>query len=121
MPNHMHILMTPKLSLAATKTLGSGDDIGETLDAVSPLSKIMHSLKSYTANEANRLMNRSGAFWQRESYDHWIRDDNELERVVQYIIWNPVKAGLAKRPEHWQWGSCYDRYQVDGNTSGWLA
>jgi len=80
----------------------------------------MHSLKSYTAHEANSILNRTGAFWQTESYDHWVRDDEELERIVSYIRDNPVKAGLVKRPEDWFWCSCQDRFLLDGDTGGWL-
>lgn len=43
-----------------------------------PLGVIMHSLKSYTANESNKLLKRSGAFWEAESYDHVIRDEREI-------------------------------------------
>ena len=42
------------------------------------LSTIMHSLKSYTAHEINKLLKRSGTLWQSESYDHWLRDEDEL-------------------------------------------
>jgi putative DNA methylase len=80
----------------------------------------MHSLKSYTANVANGILNRTGSFWQTESYDHWIRDDRELERVVNYIRGNPVTAALAKSAEDWYWSSCHDRYLYDGDTSAWL-
>lgn len=68
----------------------------ESPDNLSPLSKIMHSLKSYTANEANRFLGRTGPFWQRESYDHLVRDDRELVRIAEYIAHNPVKAKLVK-------------------------
>ena len=121
MANHVHALFTPNISLPPHEAVIDDATIGETADATSPLSSVMHSLKSYTANQLNRLLNRSGQLWQHESYDHWIRDDEELERVLLYIIWNPVKAGLVNRPEQWRWSSCYDRYQIDGDTTGWLA
>ena len=57
----------------------------EVSDSRSPLTIIMHSLKSYTANRANELLGRSGQFWQHESYDHWVRDVEELERIVEYL------------------------------------
>jgi putative DNA methylase len=81
----------------------------------------MHSLKSYTANKANAILGRTGRFWQKESYDHWVRDDDELERIVNCIRANPVKAGLCVRHEDWLWCSCQDRYLYDGDTSGWLV
>jgi hypothetical protein len=66
-------------------------------------------------------MNRKGQFWQHESYDHWVRDEEELERIVQYIEANPVDAGLAPRPHDFYWSSAHDRYLTDGDTTGWLA
>lgn len=117
MPNHVHVLLRP---LEGNITLPDALDVGEMADAASPLAGIMHSLKSYTANEANRRLGREGAFWQRESYDHWVRDDEELERIVYYIRYNPVKARLVTNAEDWPWGSCHDRFQKDGDTSGWL-
>jgi hypothetical protein len=59
------------------------------------LYKILQSLKSYMAREANKLLNRSGAFWQHESYDHVVRDGKEPERIVSYVLYNPVKTGLV--------------------------
>jgi putative DNA methylase len=81
----------------------------------------MHSLKSYSAHEANRVLARSGPFWQHESYDHWVRDETELERIVEYIAANPVKAGLAKQAHEWRWSSAYDRFQQDGALTAWLC
>ena len=57
----------------------------------------MHSLKSFTGNECNRLLGRGSAFWQDESYDHWVRDDDELHRIIDYVESNPVKAGLVNK------------------------
>ena len=94
---------------------------GERDDAKSPLSSIMHSLKGFTAHEANKLLRRSGAFWQHESYDHWVRDEDELERIVDYTNGNPVGAKLAPRAHDWSWGSAHDRYLTDGDNSGWLC
>ena len=84
------------------------------------LAKVMHSLKSYTAHETNKFLARAGSFWQHESYDHWVRDDDELERIVAYINANPVKAGLAQRACDFFWCSAHDRFLHDGDQSGWL-
>lgn len=81
MPNHVHLLVTPL--------------------ADHTLSSILHSWKSYTANEANRLLGRNGAFWQTESYDHVVRDDEDFQRLFDYIVYNPVKAGLCSEPQEW--------------------
>jgi len=47
--------------------------------------------------EANLLLGRTGAFWQHESYDHWVRNEREFNRIVAYIEENPVSAGLRLR------------------------
>jgi len=81
MPNHVHVVF---------KALP-----GHTL------SEIVHSWKSYTANTANQMLARTGAFWQREYYDHLIRDQGELERAICYVARNPEKANLKDWP--WVW------------------
>jgi REP element-mobilizing transposase RayT len=75
---------------------------------VHALDAILHSWKSYTASEANRLLNRVGCpFWQSEYYDHWIRDDAEFGHCCRYTEDNPVKAGLSSCPEDWPWSSAH--------------
>jgi REP element-mobilizing transposase RayT len=46
-------------------------------------------------------METHGTFWQHESYDHVIRNEKEFERIVTYIIENPVKAGLVEEWQQW--------------------
>lgn len=88
MSNHVHVLFTP---------------LREDGGTYYAMSKIMQSLKGYTAYEANRLLGRSGQFWQDESYDHAVRDADEYQRIVRYILNNPVKAGLVKGSKDWPW------------------
>ena len=66
----------------------------------------MRSLKGRTVREANLVLGRRGAFWQHENYDHVVRDEAELGRIVTYVLGNPVKAGLAARREEWEWSYC---------------
>jgi putative transposase len=69
-------------------------------------SKVMQSLKRFTAKEGNRMLSRSGQpFWQDESYDRLVRDSTEFERIVRYIEMNPVMAGLAPAPGDFLWSS----------------
>jgi REP element-mobilizing transposase RayT len=84
MANHVHLLIRP---------------------AIAP-AHLLKSLKGATAREANRLLGRTGeSFWQKESYDHWVRDHAEFLRIRAYIEGNPVKAGLVLRPEDFPWSS----------------
>jgi REP element-mobilizing transposase RayT len=52
---------------------------------------------------ANRELGRQGPFWQDESHDRVVRNENELNRVIQYVLDNPVKAGLVQTWEEWLW------------------
>jgi len=88
MPNHVHALFQP---LECNE--------GE----YHSLSSIMHSLKRYTAGTCNDVLGRKGQFWQRESYDHVVRDEPELDRIRRYIVNNPVRAGLVEDPADWPW------------------
>lgn len=134
MSNHVHVVLQPTDrrdegerhagSVPYEDVPRDGDAVSdEVSDGRSPLSRILHSLKSYTANRANEILGRTGRFWQAESYDHWIRDVGELERVVDYVVRNPVEADLCARPQDWTYSSAHDRFLQDGSTSGlvgWL-
>ncbi len=94
MPNHVHAIFTPLIDV---KT-------GEYFS----LRKIMQSHKGYTAKTCNDVLKRKGQFWQHESYDHFVRDINELKRIRKYVTLNPVKAGLVEYWDQWPW--TYSRY-----------
>lgn len=71
-----------------------------------PVTKILHSIKSYTALECNKLLDRKGTFWQSESYDRVIRSSDELENTIRYVLNNPVKAGLVEEWTNWPHSYC---------------
>ncbi len=50
--------------------------------------RIIHGVNRHTALECNRIRGAEGAFWQHESYDHWVRDADELERIIDYMEGN---------------------------------
>lgn len=56
---------------------------------------------SKTAALCNRYLGRNGAFWQHESYDHIVRSEREYERILAYIVNNPVRAGIVKDWRDW--------------------
>ncbi len=71
-----------------------------------PLWKVMQDLKKYTALNSNRLIGqRDVPFWDEESYDHLVRE-KEFNRILAYILNNPVKAGLVKDWRDWPWTYC---------------
>jgi putative transposase len=66
----------------------------------------MKSLKGASAREANRVLGPTAEpFWQKESYDHWVRNPSEFQKIRNYIEANPVKAGLAQNPQDYLWSS----------------
>jgi putative transposase len=94
MSNHAHVVFKPPEN---------------TNGKFQSLSTIMHSLKRHTARKANLLLGQEGVFWQHESYDHYVRDEAELGRIIQYVVNNPVKAGLVDDWRNWTWTYCrYD-------------
>jgi REP element-mobilizing transposase RayT len=76
------------------------------------LAEIIHSWKSFSAKRANVLLNCTGSFWQREYYDHLLRDEAEFERAVRYVAENPEKAGL--RNWRWVWVGGRDAHPTTG-------
>jgi putative transposase len=92
MSNHAHMLFDTSLQLPE-----EGVDLSswESLD-YEPLEYIMKRVKGPSGRFSNRLLGRKGRFWQQESYDHYVRNERELDRIVAYILENPVKAGLVK-------------------------
>src|SRR5258708_26451540 len=87
MPNHGHIVLSPMPNFA--------------------VSEIMHSIKSFTAHEANRILDRKGQFWAKEYFDRYIRDHRHFASTIAYIENNPVRAKLCKSPEKWPFSSAY--------------
>lgn len=84
MPNHVHALI----------------EVGHT-----PLSKIVQNWKSIVAVAANKLLGRTGRFWQPEYWDRFMRDEEQRRNAIRYIESNSVKAKLCRAPEDWPFSS----------------
>ena len=97
MPNHAHFLIKP---------LGGHS-----------LSAIMKNCKSFTAHECNRLLDRTGKFWQEDYYDRYIRDRDHFEKAINYIEMNPVKAELCEKPNDWKFSSAGCKWSADGSSA----
>jgi putative transposase len=95
MPNHVHVVLTPL----------QGED-----GSYYSLTSIMRFLKGRTARQANLILGRRGAFWQHENYDHVVRNEDELARIITSLLDNPVRAGLSHARGDWQWS--YHKYEV---------
>lgn len=83
MPNHVHVLF---------ETVGRY-----------PIGKVIHSWKTFTTREINKLLGRSGPLWQEDYFDTFMRDAEHKSNEVRYIERNPVKANLVHQPTDWRW------------------
>ena len=91
MPNHVHAVVTPH--------------------SEHPLTGIVQSWKSFSAHQINKILKREGAVWQRETFDHLIRDEPSFAKFASYTENNPVSAGLVDRAEDWPYSSARFREQ----------
>lgn len=94
MPNHVHVLIDTMIQLVDEQGL----IMNEIPEGYTQLKDIMKLIKGNTAYKSNKALGRQGKFWQKDSFDRYIRDEKELEATINYILQNPVKAGLV---EHW--------------------
>lgn len=89
MSNHVHALVLPEEGWA--------------------VSGIVHSWKSYTSNQANKMLGRAGKFWQEDCFDRYIRNERHYHKAIDYIEANPVKAGLCDDKTQWLFSSASRR------------
>ena len=78
MPNHVHLLITPV------------DDVEPNSFSSTKLEQILKSIKGASAAACNRLCDRTGSFWQADSYDHIVRSLEQLSAYREYITRNPL-------------------------------
>lgn len=86
-PNHVHVLIEMRQGWK--------------------LPAIVHTWKSYSAQQANRMLQRKGPFWFREYFDRLMRNEEHYGNTLTYIEENPVKAGLVDRAEARRFGSAH--------------
>lgn len=100
MSNHAHVVFKPNIS---EKELVEKRVEGRLcfVSSEKTLSQIMQGIKGGTARKANSTLIRSGPFWEKESFDHFVRNEAEFSRIVRYTLNNPVKAGLVSHWKEW--------------------
>jgi putative transposase len=91
MPNHVHILMTVPGEMS--------------------IEKAMQLIKGSFSFRANKELGFRGEIWQRGYSDVRILDDKSFQQHREYIENNPVKAGLANRPDEYPHGMAYLKKQ----------
>lgn len=97
MPDHFHLIIQP-LEVGRTRVPLVDDQ-----EKYYNLSEIMHSIKSFSAHEINKKIRIIGSTFQHENFDRIIRNEDELYEKMNYIINNPVKAGLIENPNDYKW------------------
>jgi len=98
MPNHVHIILQP---------------LNKRGEEFHSLSKIMYSLKRYTATSCNKSLKRKGQFWHHENYNHFIREEKDLAYQLNYIKQNPIEAGLVDKAHRWKYTWTDETYDSD--------
>jgi alanyl-tRNA synthetase len=93
MPDHVHFLFEPQI-----KEQGK-----EGKPVFWPLPELLHSLKSFTAHEINKIDNATGQVWENESFDRMMRGDADLEEKFHYICRNPWDSGVVPLSENYPW------------------
>ena len=93
MPDHVHLLIEPQIKEQTT----------DGRPVFWALSEIMHSLKSFTSHEINKVEGSTGSVWEKESMDRMIRSDDDLAEKFHYICANPWQAGVAGPSEDYAW------------------
>ena len=88
MSNHVHMLIDTSIQEFQIKN--------GVLSKPLYLDEIMKLIKGASANLSNKILNRSGQFWERESFDTIIFSDKYFNNVQSYILNNPVKANLVQ-------------------------
>ncbi len=85
MPDHFHIIIDPKRN---------------------NLSDIMKRIKiSFACNMRKTQGVYSQNIWQKRFWDHIIINENDFNRHIDYIHYNPVKHGLVRNPLEWEHSS----------------
>lgn len=106
LPNHMHALWT----------LPDGDgNFGQRWGLIKALfsKEVKGKFPLNGGIKPSRLKRRETSIWQRRFWEHAIRDEQDFQRHLDYIHYNPVKHGLVRRVSDWPYSSFY-RYVKQG-------
>lgn len=86
-PDHVHLALDPLVSS----------------DGPVCIARIMQAIKSTSAHRINRELGHEGTVWQQESLDRALRQEEQLEDKIDYMMENPVRAGIVRNPDDYQW------------------
>ncbi len=101
LPDHFHLIIDPKEN---------------------DLSGLMKRIKlSFSAKYRKKIGENTGRVWQNRFWDHIIRDENDLNRHIDYIHYNPVKHGIVSSPKEWKYSSIHKFIEEGVYSEEWGA
>lgn len=96
MSNHVHLV----IEQTGFERISESNLKGKTKSYL--LTDTLRLLKGSTSRLCNIELGRGGTFWHHESYDHYVRSEEELGRIIEYVLNNPVKADLVEAWQDWK-------------------
>jgi RecG-like helicase/REP element-mobilizing transposase RayT len=93
MPDHVHLLIQPWPK--------ENDKEGNAI--FWPLNELLHSIKSFSAHKINEVEGKTGAVWEKERFDRYVRSDRDLKEKFHYITRNPWETRVAKQGDDYPW------------------
>ena len=103
MPNHIHgiIIVGATLAVAQTNRAGARPSASPRGEPAPTVGEIVGAFKSLCVNDwliylKKNKINAVGKFWQRNYYEHIIRNEEELAKIRAYIQHNPLKWSLDR-------------------------
>jgi putative transposase len=88
LPDHWHAILGPRHPL--------------------DISRVMEAVKVSSTRQINTRRRETGRLWQGRFFDRTLRRVKEYHETVDYIHWNPVRRGLAAKPQDWRWSSVHE-------------
>jgi REP element-mobilizing transposase RayT len=85
MPDHLHLVVSLPAHLTTTR--------------------VMKMIKGRFARLYNERAGARGPFWQDRFHEEALQSEEQLWTAIQYVVYNPVKAGVVQRPEDYRWSS----------------
>jgi len=92
MPDHMHLIIIPRDK---------------------NISQCMKSIKGFSARRINSVFDRRGSIWQNGFFDYILDNEEKVLSRMRYIENNPVRKGIATRPERYHYSSMGCREETD--------
>jgi REP element-mobilizing transposase RayT len=102
MPNHIHGI------IVITNNCRGGSRTAPTVKR-KPIGRLVGAFKTVTTKHINQIRKTPGKnLWQRNYYEHVIRNEDDLQRIRKYIVENPIKWNFDRENPEIQCGAVRD-------------